>query len=139
MRRREFIALLGGTAIAWPLRARAQQPTMPVIGFINGQAAASFQYLVAGFQRGLNEQGFVEGQNVTIEYRWANGHPDLLPELVADIVRHKPAVIVATGGAHIAAIAAIQNNSNRRLLRRRSREAGLRRQPQSPRWKCDGR
>ena len=108
MRRREFIALLGGTAIAWPLRARAQQPTMPVIGFINGQAAASFQYLVAGFQRGLNEQGFVEGQNVTIEYRWANGHPDLLPELVADIVRHKPAVIVATGGAHIAAIAAIK-------------------------------
>ena len=105
MQRRAFITLLSGAAVTWPSAARAQQAGMPVIGFINGQAAASFQYLVAGFQRGLNEQGFVEGQNVTIDYRWANGHLDLLPELVADLLRHQPAVIVATGGAHIAVIA----------------------------------
>jgi putative ABC transport system substrate-binding protein len=104
--RREFIGAVGSTAIAWPFAAHAQQAAIPVIGFLNGQTAAAFTYLVAGFQHGLNEQGFVEGQNVKIEYRWANGHLDQAPELAADLVRLQPAVIVAAGGANVAAIAA---------------------------------
>ena len=105
MQRREFITLLGGAAIGWPLVVHAQSAT-PIIGFFNGQTATNFQYLVAAFLRGLKEKGFVEGQNVTIEYVWANGHFDQLPELAADLVRRQPAVIVATGGANVAAIAA---------------------------------
>jgi len=104
--RREFIGVVGSTAIAWPFAAHAQQAAIPVIGFLNGQTAAAFTYLVAAFQHGLNEQGFVEGQNVKIEYRWANGHIDQAPELAADLVRRQPAVIVAAGGANVAAIAA---------------------------------
>jgi putative tryptophan/tyrosine transport system substrate-binding protein len=105
MRRREFISLLSGSAISWPLAVHAQTAT-PIIGFFNGQTAANFQYLVAAFLRGLKEKGFVEGQNVTIEYVWANGRPDLLPELAGDLVSRRPTVIVATGGAHVAAIGA---------------------------------
>jgi putative tryptophan/tyrosine transport system substrate-binding protein len=105
MRRREFITLLGGTALAWPLVARAEQQT-PLIGFLNGQTAAGFTHLVAAFTQGLNETGFVEGQNVTIEYRWADRHVDRLPELAADLVRSRSSVLVGTGGAHMAAIAA---------------------------------
>ncbi len=108
MQRREFIRLLGGTAVAWPLPARAQTAT-PVIGFLNAQTAASFQYLVAGFQRGLNEQGFVEGQNVAIEYRWANGHFDQLSELAAELIDRQPSVLVAAGGANTVAIAATKS------------------------------
>jgi putative ABC transport system substrate-binding protein len=104
--RREFIGVVGSTAIAWPFAAHAQQAAIPVIGFLNGQTAAAFTYLVAAFQHGLNEQGFVEGQNVKIEYRWANGHLDQAPELAADLVSRQPAVIVAAGGANVAAIAA---------------------------------
>jgi putative tryptophan/tyrosine transport system substrate-binding protein len=105
MRRREFIALFGGAA-AWPVTARAQQAAMPVIGFLNGQSAATYKYLVAAFQNGLNENGFVEGQNVTIEYKWADGHVERLPELAADMVQRQPTLLVAAGGAHAAAIAA---------------------------------
>jgi ABC-type uncharacterized transport system substrate-binding protein len=98
MRRREFIKLLSNTVVAWPLTARAQQPAMPVIGFLSSVSPQAWENYVAGFRAGLKEIGYVEGQNVTIEFRWAEGHYDRLPEMAADLVRHKVAVLVSTGG-----------------------------------------
>jgi putative tryptophan/tyrosine transport system substrate-binding protein len=110
LRRREFITLLGGVAAGWPLTVHAQQPGMPVIGFLGLGPSDPSSAFGAAFRQGLADAGYVPGENVTIEYRWANNQVGLLPRLAADLVERKVAVIVATGSPY-AALAAKEATS----------------------------
>jgi putative ABC transport system substrate-binding protein len=110
MRRREFIKLLGGATTAWPFSVRAQQSTMPVIGFMSARSPDDTGLVLQAFLKGLGEVGFFDGQNVTIEYRWARGEYGPLPAFAADFVRRRVNVLVATGG-NSSALAAKQATS----------------------------
>ena len=111
IRRREFIFTLGGAAAAWPLAARAQQSTMPVIGFLNIGSSRAFSAFLAAFHQGLNSAGYIEGRNVAIEYRWADGDFALLREQANDLVRRNVTLIVATGGLVVARVAKDATNT----------------------------
>ena len=97
MRRRDFIKVVAGSAAAWPLAGHAQQPVLPVVGFVRDGSAEASARLAAAFRKGLNETGYIEGQNVTVEYHWLQGQYERLPALMADLVRRQVAVIAAPG------------------------------------------
>jgi putative tryptophan/tyrosine transport system substrate-binding protein len=142
MRRREFIAGLG-SAVAWPVGMRAagaQQSEMPVIGYL-AAGSANTSISLEPFLQGLKESGFVEGQNVIIEYRWADGQYDRLRAMAADLVNRRVAVIFASGGAFVAVVAkaATADDPDRVSRWRGSRQPGIGRQPQQARRQCHGR
>src|SRR5215472_15164670 len=99
MRRRDFLKVISGLAVVWPLTAHAQQAAVPVIGFLNSTSLEGMATRLVGFRQGLRENGLVEGENIAFEYRWAENQIDQLPALATDLVRRRVAVIVATGGA----------------------------------------
>ncbi len=105
MRRRDFINVLSGTVATWPLMVSAQQPAMPVVGYLSSGTSAGFAPFLGAFQQGLSETGYVEGRNVAFQYRWSEGQEDRLGALAADLVSRQVAVIVATGGLHPAVVA----------------------------------
>ena len=141
MRRRDLITLLGGTAVAWPLAARAQQPTMPVIGLLGSATAREWAPLVAAFLRGLSEAGFADGRDVAIEYRWAENQYDRLPSLVAELIHQQVSVIAAlTTPSAIAAKAGHRNYTYRLHYYRGPSADRSRREPEPPRrqsHRCD--
>ena len=111
MKRREFITLLGGAAAAYPVAARAQQPTMPVIGYLSFGSPSPFAHFTAAFRKGLEEGGYVDGKNVVIEYRWAENQTNKLNPLVSELVGQRVAVIVATGGSQTAVAAKLATST----------------------------
>ena len=138
MRRREFITLLGSAAATWSVAAHAQQSAMPVIGYLSARSPEDTVALVAAFRRGLAEHDLVEGQNVTVEYRWALGQPDRLPALAAELAQRPVAIFVTTGGEFcgLGCQGGDFNHSNRIYHRRRSGQAGACGKLQSARRKC---
>ena len=120
MKRRKFITLLGGAVASWPLAARAQQPAMPLIGYLDPWSAEGHRPELTAFRRGLNEVGFIESRNVMIEYRWADGRVDRLPAMTADLLRRQIAVIFAYGAP------AIMPSSSMQPVRRATGSASAR-------------
>ena len=138
MRRREFIALLGGVAAAWPVAARAQQAQMPVVAFINGGAADAASRYLAAFRKGLREAGYVEGQNVTVEYYWLDGRYEGIPALMADLVRRQVALI-ATPGSNVAFQGCDRDDPDCLRLRRRPGQTWPCRELRAAGQQCYGR
>ena len=108
MQRREFVTLLGGAA-AWPLSARAQQAALPAVGFLSGRSPRESAYLVAAFQQGLSETGYVDGHNVNVEYRWAQGQLDRVPALANELISRRVSAIAAVGGSEIFLVRSVKS------------------------------